>query len=305
MNRISFKIIFLALFISFEMMYVIPTIGIQKKVYSFQGEKDLTEKFLIAKKAPPRIPETKKQRMDPISKAYLQLGLALSAAMKYEEAIVNLKKVLSKYPESGEANLEIGICYYYTGFKQKAFESFEIASNDTELSSDLKAKAYHNLGIILQQKKQFRQAKVYFKKAFDLTQEPSYYNAVAYLYAQQGIKLNEALELINKAIIKLEDAWDESQMFFYLDTRGWIYYKMGKYNIAERDFLASIEIASKYSKKYALRRYSKTTLAEVYYHLGVVYNAQGKKDLAKQNFIKALNWDNSCVDANKALRNVQ
>jgi tetratricopeptide (TPR) repeat protein len=283
-------------------MYFVLTIETWAISHCARDQKDFTENIIVAK-APPPIPESKKTQMDSISQAFLELGIAHADEMEYEEAVKYLKKVLTKYPESGKANWQIGFCYYSLGKKNLAIESFKIALNDQDLNPNERSIVCSNLFVVYNEQKDFIQAEVYAKKALKLNRGHAEYNSLAYLYAQQGINLKEALEMINKAILILEDAWDETRLFFYLDTRGWIYYKMGKLHLAERDILGALEIMDKYSKSNAEKVYGKEHIAEVYYHLGIIHNAQGKKDLAKQNFIKSLAWDNSYINAKNALQN--
>jgi tetratricopeptide (TPR) repeat protein len=290
MNRISTKIVCKGLLMLLALSSPMLASEIQD-IYAFT-------------QTPPRIPEKRKQEMDPVSKAYLELGIALQGETKYEQAIETLERVLKKYPESGLANLTIGVCYYYTGYKEEAIKRFQRALNDTELSVDDQFQTNKNLEIIYTQMKDFKQAEVYATKLLELKESPSAYNTLAYLYAVQGIKLDEAMRLVNLGIMKLEDAWDESFLFYLLDTRGWIYYKMGKYNLAEKDILASLAILAKESKENVLLKFTKNSIAEVYYHLGMVYKALGNNYLAKMNLTEAVKLDKGLADAINALKTV-
>ena len=58
-------------------------------------------------------------------------------------------------------------------------------------------------------------------------------NNLAYVYAEQGMKLDEALTLVSRA---LELEKDPSSTAEYKDTKGWILYKLGRYQEA-RDLI--------------------------------------------------------------------
>ncbi|HEX9959958.1 MAG TPA: tetratricopeptide repeat protein, partial [Pyrinomonadaceae bacterium] len=70
----------------------------------------------------------------------------------------------------------------------------------------------------------------------------------------------------------------------YLDSLGWAYFKLGKFDEAEKHL------------KNAGRRNPDATIFE---HLGDVYQKQNKMDLAKTNWQKALNLANGAEDINR------
>jgi Flp pilus assembly protein TadD len=90
---------------------------------------------------------------------------------------------------------------------------------------------------------------------------PHGYNALGYTWADNNIRLNEALSLINKAI---ELAPNDP---FILDSLGWVHYRMGKMDSAE----AALK------KAYNLR-----SDQEIGLHLLEVLIKSGKKDEARQ-----------------------
>jgi tetratricopeptide (TPR) repeat protein len=93
------------------------------------------------------------------------------------------------------------------------------------------------------------------------------YNALGYTFADRNIRLNEAYELIQKAIKMAPD--DASIQ----DSVGWVYYRMGKLDVA----LVALH------KAYAMRRD-----AEIAAHLGEVLWASGKREEAQKIWREAL-----------------
>jgi tetratricopeptide (TPR) repeat protein len=92
------------------------------------------------------------------------------------------------------------------------------------------------------------------------------YNALGYTLADRNIRLQEAYELIDKALkLAPEDG-------FILDSMGWVQYRMGNLNAA-RDFLG--------------RAYRLKPEADVAAHLGEVLWSQGDKDGARNVFREA------------------
>jgi tetratricopeptide (TPR) repeat protein len=92
------------------------------------------------------------------------------------------------------------------------------------------------------------------------------YNALGYTLADRNIRLQEAYELIDKALkLAPEDG-------FILDSMGWVQYRMGNLTAA-RDFLG--------------RAYRLKPEADVAAHLGEVLWNQGDKDAARNVFREA------------------
>jgi tetratricopeptide (TPR) repeat protein len=102
-----------------------------------------------------------------------------------------------------------------------------------------------------------------------VTLRPDYahaYNALGYTFADRNIRLQEAFELIDKA---LKLAPDDG---FILDSMGWVQYRLGNLTAA-RDFLG--------------RAYRLKPEADVAAHLGEVLWNQGDKDAARNVFREA------------------
>lgn len=104
-------------------------------------------------------------------------------------------------------------------------------------------------------------------------------NNLGYFLLERDVKIQEAFDLIQKAVTV--DPTNPS----YLDSLGWAYYKLGKYAEAEK-YLKS---ASRYDS-------ASSTIME---HLGDVYQKQGKNDLAKSAWQKALTLAADADDINR------
>ena len=115
-----------------------------------------------------------------------------------------------------------------------------------------------------------KRAEVYLRKAIELSSEdalPDVYNALGYLYAEQGIKLDEAARLVRQAL-KSSPASGA-----YLDSLGLIYFKQGKLDAA----IENLELA---------RRYLPDT-PEILLHLADAYLQKGLKEKALQTLEQA------------------
>ena len=60
-------------------------------------------------------------------------------------------------------------------------------------------------------------------------------NYLGYMLADKGIRLPEALEMIRKAVEQ------EPMNGAYLDSLGWVYFKMGEYELAEENLRQAVE----------------------------------------------------------------
>lgn len=106
-------------------------------------------------------------------------------------------------------------------------------------------------------------------------------NNYAYNLSVRGIQLDRAKELALKAIeLDAENA-------AYLDTVGWVYFKLEDYDRARRFIKASIDTGE--------------SSAEVYEHLGDVYEQLGNLDEAKKWWKQALDNDSTRTHLNEKI----
>ncbi len=98
-------------------------------------------------------------------------------------------------------------------------------------------------------------------------------NNFSYSLSERGLRLEEALEMSQKATAANPDN------AAYLDTIGWIFYKLGKLNEAEQNIKKSVEVEPS----------NPVTLE----HLGDVYFQLGETKQAKTYWQKALDLDQS------------
>lgn len=86
---------------------------------------------------------------------------------------------------------------------------------------------FYNRAVSLERLKKWQQAEVDFVKAIEL--DPNHINALNYLgytWVDQGVHLDKALEMINNALLL------NPQNAFIIDSLGWAYFKLGKYEEA-------------------------------------------------------------------------
>ncbi len=93
-------------------------------------------------------------------------------------------------------------------------------------------------------------------------------NFVGYTWADKGIRLQEALEYIEKAIALKPDNG------YIVDSLGWVYFRLGDYQRAAKELNRSLELEAEDP--------------HIHDHLGDVYRSLGKRTEALEQYKKAL-----------------
>jgi len=146
------------------------------------------------------------------------------------------------------------------------------------IKADDKEYVWFLRGSNFERDKKFPEAEVQFKKV--LASDPDHASALNYLgymLADQNVKLEEALGYIKRAV-DLDPANGA-----YLDSLGWAYFRLGKYELAEDNLV-------KASQKI-------NTDPTVHDHLGDLYQKTGRLKLAATNWERALSEWNRTIAA--------
>jgi tetratricopeptide (TPR) repeat protein len=121
----------------------------------------------------------------------------------------------------------------------------------------------------LERQKKYDQAEEIFRKILVTSPDnAAVLNYLGYMFADHGVRLDEALTMIKKAV-DLEPANGA-----YLDSLGWAYFKLGKYDLAED----SLTKASQHMG----------TDPTVQEHLGDLYQKTGRLKLAAAHWERAI-----------------
>jgi tetratricopeptide (TPR) repeat protein len=126
----------------------------------------------------------------------------------------------------------------------------------------------------------FDQAEAEFKKVLATTaptdpQSAATLNYLGYMNADRGVKLDESLNFIKQALTF------EPNNGAYLDSLGWTYFKLGKYDLAEQNLT-----------KAESHMGTDPTVQE---HLGDLYQKIGRLKLA------AAHWDRAVQEWNRTV----
>ena len=128
---------------------------------------------------------------------------------------------------------------------------------------------YYARGDAENRQKLYDQAEADFRKGLAIdSNNASIENDLGYMYADRGIKLDEAVAMLKRAVAA------DPPNFAYLDSLAWAYYKQGQYVLAE-DF----------ERKAVMRMAKDPTLLD---HLGEIEAKNGKLQQAIADWQKSL-----------------
>jgi tetratricopeptide (TPR) repeat protein len=209
------------------------------------------------------------------------LDSQLADTGEFDTAVADIRSLLKGGPEDREVYLRLGIIY--TRGKRWT-EALDNLAKAEQLSTKPDEKAYVSFlrGDLYQRQKMFDQAEAEFKKVLAVTaptdpQSAATLNYLGYMNADRGVKLDESLNFVKQALTF------EPNNGAYLDSLGWVYFKLGKYDLAEENLT-----------KAEAHMGTDPTVQE---HLGDLYQKTGRLKLA------AAHWDRAVQEWNKTVPN--
>lgn len=174
----------------------------------------------------------------------------------------------------------LGQIYLRFNVPRKAINSFaKILETDANY-----VPALSGIGMAYQMLDDLKRAEDYLRKAIELSAKselPDAYNALGYLYAEQGIKLDEAAALVRRALKSSPTSGA------YLDSLGFIYFKQGKLDAA----IENLELAIRYLPD----------TPEILLHLADAYLQKGLKEKALQTLEQAVQLEPDNADLRQKL----
>jgi tetratricopeptide (TPR) repeat protein len=206
---------------------------------------------------------------DTIVYSWINLAVVTDAQGRYEEALGIMHNAYDKIPDD---SLEV---LYYTAIIHSRNEHFELARDgylrllesrpgDIDIGFNLAA-SYERLG-------QFDDAEREFQWIIESAPDHALaLNYLGYMYADKGIKLDQALQMIEKAVSL------DPQNGAFLDSYAWVLFRLGR----NHEALVQMKEALKYDQSDAV----------LYDHQGDIYSALTSHELARESWIKALEID--------------
>jgi len=241
--------------------------GYQDVIDTYREAKQWPEATAAAKEAVQKLPNDRELRM--------VLDTQLADTGDPEKPLADVRSMLKGKPEDRDVYLRLSIMYT----RLKRWSDAEEALNKAEQLStkaDDKEYVYFLRGSTYEREKKYDQAEAEFKKILVANpQSAATLNYLGYMNADRDVRLEESLNYI-KTAVSLEPTNGA-----YLDSLGWAYYKLGKYDLAEETL-----------NKASLRMGSDPTVQD---HLGDLYQKTGRLKLA------AAHWERAVEEWNKTI----
>jgi tetratricopeptide (TPR) repeat protein len=245
--------------------------GYQEMIDTYREAKQWPQATAVAKEAVQKMPDDRDLRM--------VLDAQLADTGELDKSVADIRSLLKGGPEDREVYLRLGIIFTRAKRYDDALQALAKAE---QLSAKPDDKGYVSFlrGDLYQREKMFDQAETEFKKVLTTTaptdpQSAATLNYLGYMNADRGVKLEESLNYIKQALTF------EPNNGAYLDSLGWAYFKLGKYDQAEENLT-----------KAEAHMGTDPTVQE---HLGDLYQKMGRLKLA------AAHWDRAVQEWNKTV----
>ena len=176
------------------------------------------------------------------------MGISLEKIGIWTEAITAFRQAIELDPQNTDFLFRLASCLEQAGLFQEAVKEFETL---LAIAPD------HSLAL----------------------------NYLGYIFADEGINLEESLRLLKRAVAQQPDNGN------FLDSLGWVYYRLGKLRQAEELIIKAIKL----EKNNAI----------ILDHLGEVYFALGKHQEAKLYWEKSLQLDQENQEVKRKLEKIE
>jgi tetratricopeptide (TPR) repeat protein len=241
--------------------------GYQDIIDTYREAKQWPQATAVAKEAAQKMSDDRSLRM--------VLDAQLADTGDADKALADVRSLLKGTPEDRE--VYIALAQINTRLKRwsdaeqaldKA-ESLSTKPEDKEYAAFLRGSTYEH-------QKRYDEAEAEFKKVLAADPQSAVtLNYLGYMNADRGVHLEESLAYIRQAVSL------EPSNGAYLDSLGWVYFRLGKYDLAEQNLT-----------KASLRMGSDPTVQD---HLGDLYQKTGRLRLA------AAHWERAVAEWNKTV----
>jgi|SRR5579871_548954 len=241
--------------------------GYQEIIETYRDAKQWQKATDVAEEAAKKYPNDRGLQM---------VAASQQADMGNATVAIDRVKAMAK-GNAEDRDIYIALAQMYS--RVKDWDNAEANINKAiEMSSKPEEKDYALFvaGSIYERQKKYDKAEEAFHKVLaDDPKNAMALNYLGYMLADRGTRLEEALGYIRRAVAL------EPQNGAYLDSLGWVYYKMGNYDLAEENLRRASD-----------RMSNDPTIQD---HLGELYQRTGRLKLA------ATHWERSLEEWNKTV----
>jgi tetratricopeptide (TPR) repeat protein len=243
--------------------------GYQDVIDTYREAKQWPQATAAAKEAVQKMPDDRELRM--------VLDAQLADTADPDKPLADVRSLLTGKSEDREVYVRLAIMYT----RLKRWSDAEESLNKAEALStkaDDKEYIYFLRGSTYEREKKYDPAEAEFKKVLAANPQSAVtLNYLGYMNADRGVQLEESLNQIKQAV-----SLDPTNGA-YLDSLGWAYFKLGKYDMAEETL-----------NKASLRMGSDPTVQD---HLGDLFQKTGRLKLAAAHWERAVDEWNKTVPA--------
>ncbi len=166
---------------------------------------------------------------------YDQLVKLLLMTGEFDRAADRLAEARKLFPQSAAFTYLHARALSLAKRHDEAMKTFEVALVESSAGAPelIGAEFYFDYGIAAEQAGRYAKADELLKKSIELDPNNAAvaYNALGYMWVERGENLDEAEQLIRRALA------DEPNNAAYIDSLGWLYYKKGRYAEALEELL--------------------------------------------------------------------
>jgi len=199
---------------------------------------------------------------------HMHLGFLQYRLKHYPEAIGHFSEAVKLNPRQSDAHLLLGLTYLQTEQYAKASQIFEDGIRYNPGNPDL----HFNLGTAYDKLNRFDELVKAMETALRLDpQHADALNYLGYTYTERGIKVEEALSLIKRAVsLKPNNG-------YYVDSLGWAFFKLGQLDSALVEMKRAVSLVA--------------DDPVIYEHLGEIYFQQNHVSEAREAWLHSLELD--------------
>lgn len=154
-----------------------------------------------------------------------------------EEAISELKTLIEQNPSDLSGYMTLGDIFAREKRYREAADTYDTAVAQLDQYLPFHWNLFFRRGIAYERLKEWDRAEPNFKQSLELApNQPEVLNYLGYSWIDQGINLEEGMDMIRKAVEL------RPRSGFIVDSLGWAHYKIGQYEDAVRELERAVQL---------------------------------------------------------------